>query len=112
MAQVTPAIILDTIRVVGSWGELIVHRQTGYIVRYDDHGRYMWDACDNGYHDILWVIPETLAPGRCACLDEHGCVDILDIGFVDLAGRVTMPMLWAVGMDERVDPAGLLDHRP
>jgi hypothetical protein len=83
----------------GSWGDLIVDRATGVILEYRDGVDMAADEV--GYRDILFVLPETLAAGRDDCLDRHGETDILYIGFVDDAGRVTMPMIYD-------DPEGML----
>lgn len=83
----------DTLAIIrGSWGDLTVFRDTGFIINYDDHGRQGWHVDDKGYSDILYFLPETLAPGRDGCLDRHGETDILMVGFVDDRGIVTMPM--------------------
>lgn len=77
----------------GSWGDVTVDRATGHIIAYDDHDKRDWSADDKGYHDILFFLPETLAPGRDECLDKHGETDILMVGFVDDRGIVTHPMV-------------------
>lgn len=80
---------MTTVIIRGSWGDLHVDRATGVILRYDDGDT---GPDEIGYHDILFVLPETLATGRDACLDKYGETDILYIGFVCARGLVTMPM--------------------
>jgi hypothetical protein len=75
----------------GSWGDVTVERETGTIIRYDDHGKQGWDVDDKGYHDIARFDPATLAPGLDTCLDQHGETDILCVGFVLLDGTVAAP---------------------
>lgn len=95
----------DIATIRGSWGDLRVDRATGCILTYTETPGMGEDEL--GYHDILYIMPETLAPGRDACLDKHGETDILCVGFVDAAGRVTTPMV--IGSDGLfVDPFGLL----
>jgi len=85
----------------GSWGDITVDRATGVILALDDGGV---PADEVGYRDILYFLPETLAAGRDACLDKHGETDILFTGFVDNAGRVTLPMVMCDVEGMAVDP--------
>ena len=94
-----------TVTIRGSWGDLRVDRATGCILAYTETPGMGEDEL--GYHDILYILPETLVPGRDACLDRHAETDILCVGFVDAAGHVTMPMV--IGLDDLfADPFGLL----
>lgn len=89
----------------GSWGHLTVDRATGVILAYDPG-----DTGDDeiGYHDILFILPETLAPGLDACLDKYGETDILSIGYVDADGIVTRPMRFDPDVEMWAEPIALL----
>jgi hypothetical protein len=94
---------LGTVILRGSYGDITVHRATGAILDYGHH-----DPSEPEYQDILFILPETLKPGRDSCLDEHGETDILNVGFVDDRGRVTDAMPWSAEEEGWFEPAGLL----
>lgn len=96
----------ETIILRGSYGDLHVDRQTGSVLSYEDHGQL--EPGELGYSDILFILPETLKPGRCACLDEHGETDILTAGFVDASGRMTNPLPWSDEDEMWIEPVALL----
>lgn len=100
---------VDTIILRGSYGDLTVNRSTGSILGYDNPSRPAGDAADGGsYSDILYILPETLAPGRDSCLDTHGETDILSVGFVCSRGLVTMPNAWDQDREMWGDAIGAL----
>lgn len=87
-----------TIILRGSWGELKVHRETGYIVEYDDYGKKCGKSDDEGYHDIALIDPRTLIDPS---LDRFGEADILSAGFWTKDGAYVTPMTWVNDAWER-----------
>jgi hypothetical protein len=85
----------------GSWGDLRVHRETGFIVEYDDHGRRGWSPEDEGYHDIALIDPRTLIDPS---LDTCGEADVLSAGGWTRDGTYFGSMTWIE--DAVVDPDG------
>lgn len=76
-----------TTTIRGSWGELLVHNTTGFIIEYDDYDKNCWGPEDTGYHDIAMIDATTLNP-------EHKECDILSVGYWTKAGVYSHPMRW------------------
>ena len=104
---------IETVILRGSWGELTVHRSTGHIVEYDDHGKSGWSSDDIGYHDIAFIDPASLTDSS---IEEFGEADILSASFATKAGEWVDGMHWDKCVDDDygdwVEHPLLLTHTP
>lgn len=85
----------------GSWGDLRVHRETGFIVEYDAQEWRGWSPLEWGYHDIALIDPRTLIDPS---LDTCGWADVLSAGGWTRDGTYFDSMTWIE--DAAVDPDG------
>lgn len=81
----------NTVIIRGSWGDLTVHKATGYIVDYDPCSTANPADPMAGYFHIVMVDPSTLIDD---CVALHGECDILSVGYWDSQGRYEFPMRW------------------